>query len=85
MNRCSTLLVPIVGPSPYRNNFFFFFFFLFEGLKSLLNQVIEEDIKGRGHAGGHSHAAFEIQNYMLDRMKLLEVSVYLYYLSAIQH
>ena len=61
------------------------FFLFFVGLKNLMDQVIEID-QGQGRSQGHSDGqgtssgrssqAFQIQNYMLHRMSILEVTLF---------
>ena len=61
------------------------FLLFFVGLKNLMDQVIEID-QGQGRSQGHSEGqgtsscrssqAFQIQNYMLHRMSILEVTLF---------
>ena len=63
----------------YLPAFHWILWLLLLGLKSLLNQVIESDVRGHGHSEGQTnsqgrrHAPFHVQTYLLERMKILEV------------
>ena len=61
------------------------FLLFFVGLKNLMDQVIEIDqgqgrsqghSEGQGTSSGRSSQAFQIQNYMLHRMSILEVILF---------
>ena len=65
-------IAPYLSPNCYES-------YILVGLKCLLNRVIESDSRGQGHSEGqpnskgHHQAPFDIQTYLLERMKILEV------------